>query len=208
MTAELTAIIARYGYMGTFVVVLLASSGVPLPAGELLIAAAIFAAHTHRLDPVLLVLVSAAGAVMGGASGYGIGTTAGAAGLRRFGGYVGFGPARVRLGQYLFLKYGGKIVFFVRFVALVGPFGGVLAGTNRMPWPRFMMFNALGGVCWAAAFGLGGYAFGALLEAVGRPLGIAAGVIVVVVVGGLFLWLHRHEKTLQAEADALLGTEA
>jgi membrane protein DedA with SNARE-associated domain len=82
----------------------------------------------------------------------------------------------------------------------------VLAGTNRMPWRRFMMFNTLGGVCWAAVFGLGGYAFGEMLEALGRPLAITAGVIVVIVVGGLFFWLHRHERVLQTQADTLLGT--
>ncbi len=67
---------------------------------------------------------------------------------------------RLKLGQYLFLKHGGKVVFFGRFVAVLRAFAAFLAGTNRMPWPRFLLFNATGGMVWATLFGLGGYFLG------------------------------------------------
>ena len=73
--------------------------------------------------------------------------------------------------------HGGKIVFFLRFIALVGPFGGVLAGANRMAIGRFMIFNALGAVAWNLVFGAGGYLFGAMFEAVGRTAGVAAVIV-------------------------------
>jgi membrane protein DedA with SNARE-associated domain len=118
---------------------------------------------------------------------------------------VGLGPARIRLGRYLFVVHGGKIVFFVRFIALLGPFGGLLAGANRMPAARFMAFNALGGTAWTLVFGLGGYLFGALFKAVGRPLGIAAVVIALAVVIGAAFWVHRRGAELQQKADAMMG---
>jgi len=201
---HLSQLVESYGYAGVFIVVLVASAGVPLPAGELLVAAAVFAAHTHRLSIVVLVIVSALAAIIGGALGYGIGRTAGAATLHRYGGAVGLGPARMRLGQYLFLTHGGKIVFFLRFVALLGPFGGVLAGVNRMPWGRFLFFNTAGGLAWAVAGGVGGYLFGAAFKAVGRPLGVAMVVVTIALVVGLLVWIHRHEQVLQRKADALL----
>lgn len=205
--AHLSTLVAHYGYAATFVAILLASAGIPFPAGEILIAAAVYAAHTHRLSLPILVLVSSLAAIAGGALGYAIGRSVAAATLKRYGGYVGLGAARLRLGQYLFRVHGGKIVFFLRFVALLGPFGGVLAGANRMAPGRFMLFNTLGGVTWALLFTLGGYLFGAMFAAVGRPLGIAAVVLAIALVGGLLVYIHRREAELQRRADALFPPE-
>jgi membrane protein DedA with SNARE-associated domain len=48
------------------------------------------------------------------------------------------------LGRYLFAHYGGSIVFFGRFIALLRAYAAVLAGANNLaPW-RFLVFNALG----------------------------------------------------------------
>jgi membrane protein DedA with SNARE-associated domain len=46
----------------------------------------------------------------------------------------------------LFLKHGGKVVFFGRFVAVLRAWAAFLAGTKRMRWPRFLLFNAAGGL--------------------------------------------------------------
>ena len=44
-----------------------------------------------------------------------------------------YGP---RAGQYLFLRQGGKVVFFGRFVALWRMLAAFLAGVNRMEWSK------------------------------------------------------------------------
>ena len=202
--AQLSSLVADYGYLVVFAALLLAGAGVPLPAGELLIAAAVYAAHTHRLSIVALTLGGAAMAVLGGIVGYGVGRFVGAAALARRGGVVGLGPARLRLGRYLFLVHGGKIVFFLRFIALLGPFGGVLAGINRMPLARFLVFNGLGGATWVSVLAIGGYLFGAFFQTVGRPVGLAAVAFAIAVAVGAVVYIHRQEATLQAKADALL----
>lgn len=196
--------VQHYGYDVVFAFLFLASAGVPLPAGELLVAAAIYGAHTHRLSIAVLTIGGIAMAVMGGAAGYGVGHSLGVAGLRRYGGAVGLGPARQRLGRYLFLTHGGKIVFFIRFIALVGPFGGVLAGVNRMPWGRFLAFNALGAAVWVCAMATGGYLFGAYFALAGGPIGFVALVLAIGVATTAVIYVHRQGATLQAKADALL----
>ncbi|MDQ2861956.1 MAG: DedA family protein [Pseudomonadota bacterium] len=205
--ADLSTLVAHYGYDVVFAALLLASAGVPAPAGELLVAASIYAAKTGRLSLAVLTLGGIAMAILGGVAGYGIGHTLGAVGLRRYGGRLGLGPARQRLGRYLFLKHGGKIVFFIRFIALLGPFGGLLAGVNRMPWARFLAFNALGAAAWVSVMAVGGYLFGAFFASVGRPIGFAAlaGAIAVAIAAALYV--HRQGATLQAKADALLGCD-
>jgi membrane protein DedA with SNARE-associated domain len=204
---HLSTLVVHYGYLVTFIAILLASAGIPLPAGELLIAAAVYAAHTHRLSLATLVLVGSAGAVIGGGVGYAIGRSVASVTLARYGRLVGLSPARLRLGRYLFDVHGGKIVFVLRFVALIGPFGGVLAGANRMPRSRFLVFNVLGGVAWTVVFAAGGYLFGAFFEAVGRPMGIAAVLVAIALVVGVAIYVHRYGAELQAKADRRFQSE-
>jgi len=53
-------------------------------------------------------------------------------------------PCLYRLEQYLFRKHGDKVVFFGRFIAILRTWAAFLAGTNRMPWAPFLLYNALG----------------------------------------------------------------
>ena len=195
-------LVREFGYLAIGAGVFVVSAGIPIPVGELLVAAAIYASQTHRLDIWLLVLVASVGATAGGAAGFLTGQWGGARLLERYGRMVGFGPARIRLGQFLFRKHGGKIVFLIRFMPVLAPFGGVLAGMNRMPWGRFLVFDTLGGIAWSAAVALGSYLFGEAFRAVGRPVGIA-GIVALVVLGVLGArYMKRHEARLQAQADA------
>ena len=209
MTSDhLSTLVAHFGYEATFVAVLLASAGIPLPAGELLIAAAVYASNTHRLELFLLLLVGSLGAAIGGGGGYAIGRLLGAAALERYGRFVGLDAAKVRLGHYLFAVHGGKIVFFLRFIALVGPFGGVLAGANRMAVGRFVAFNILGSIAWTIVFGAGGYLFGSFFEAVGRTAGIVAVIVTLAAIVAAALYIHRRGAELQAKADAMMTRDA
>ena len=63
----------------------------------------------------------------------------------------------MKIGRYLFDQYGGRVVFFGRFVSVLRTYAAFLAGTNRMPWRRFLVFNAAGGIVWAAIYTFGAY---------------------------------------------------
>ncbi len=63
--------------------------------------------------------------------------------LTRYGHYVGVTTGRIKLGQYLFLRYGGKIIFFAQFVPVLRTLAGPFAGANLMPWRKFMFANAV-----------------------------------------------------------------
>jgi membrane protein DedA with SNARE-associated domain len=58
----------------------------------------------------------------------------------------------VKPGQYLFRKHGGKVVFFGCFIAVLRALAAVLAGTNRMSWAPFLLYNALGGIIRATLY--------------------------------------------------------
>ncbi len=144
------------------------------------------------------------GAVVGDNIGYALGRGFGYPLLLRFGPYIGLNDGRIKLGQYLFLKHGGMVVFFGRFFAVLRFLAAFLAGVNRLAWPRFLLANALGGVVWATAVGLLAYTLGRDIHRIQGTLGIIAGTIAVCVLGGLFVYLRRNEVKLQADAEAAL----
>ncbi|MCC2104715.1 MAG: DedA family protein, partial [Hyphomicrobiales bacterium] len=58
-------IVAQYGLYAVFLIVMLESAGVPLPGETALVLAAIFAGITGQLDIVHVIVVAAAGAIIG-----------------------------------------------------------------------------------------------------------------------------------------------
>jgi membrane protein DedA with SNARE-associated domain len=202
---DLTGLLAHYGYLAVVVLIALESMGIPLPGETMLITAAIYAGSTHRLNIGLVILAAVAGAILGDNLGYWIGREGGFRLLRRYGHRLRITEARLRLGQHLFRRYGGRVVFFGRFVAILRALAALLAGVNHMPWPRFLAFNAAGGFCWAIVYGIGGYAFGRELDRVTGPFRWALVVMAVAATIAFVVLLRRDEDRLQAEADRALG---
>jgi membrane protein DedA with SNARE-associated domain len=197
---HLQHLLATYGYFAVLAVVGMESLGVPIPGETALVAGAILAGE-GKLNIYGVVAAATAGAIIGGACGYWIGRKFGFPIAYRYGRYVSLNEKRLKLGQYLFLKHGGKIVFFGRFVALLRTFAAFLAGVNRYDWERFSAFNAAGAILWAALFGAGGYLLGRAFEHYARPVAVA--VLITAVVGAVFAarFIRYHEQALEDEAE-------
>ena len=205
---QLVALVASYGYAVTFALIFLESVGIPVPGEGILIATALFAARTQRLDIAVVVITAAAAAFLGSNVGYLLGRSAGHALIQRFGGYVGLTPARQRLGQYLFIRHGAKIIFLGRFIAILRAFAGILAGANQMPWRKFLLFNGLGAVVWTMTITLGAFYFGKAFVHLSRPLGVALLVLTGVALIAALIYARSQEATLQRAADAALAGAA
>ena len=182
--AMLSHLLAVYGIWAVFGLVSLESAGVPLPGETALITASIYAGTTRNLDIGLVIAAASAGAILGDNVGYWVGRTLGARLLQRYGRTIRLDPKRLEVGQQLFLRHGGKIVVFGRFVAVLRAFVALLAGANGMEWRRFFLFNAIGSVLWSAFYGLAAYALGHTVHRLAGPLQIAmlaAGLVLAVV---------------------------
>jgi membrane protein DedA with SNARE-associated domain len=201
MDFDTTQLISDYGYWAVGVIVGLESMGIPLPGETILVAAATYAGATHDLDIGLVIVAAATGAIVGDTCGFFLGREIGLPLLHRHGPRIGLTEPRLKVGQYLFLRHGGKVVFFGRFVALLRTLAAMLAGANGMYWPRFLMFNAAGGIVWACVFGIGGYSFGKLIDEFAGPIGIA--LLVLAVIGGIIsvIIARRHEEALIERAE-------
>src|SRR5438876_8490663 len=121
-----------YGYFAIFFLIAGESMGIPLPGETILLAASIYAGKTHHISIFLVVLAAALGAIVGDNIGYIIGYFGGFKLVKRFGKYIKIGKAELKLGRYLFFRYGGRIVFFGRFIAFLRILAALLAGINHM----------------------------------------------------------------------------
>jgi undecaprenyl-diphosphatase len=123
--------------------------------------------------------------------------------LDRYGAALHLSPRHLERAERFFARHGAKTVLFARFVAVLRTVCSLLAGANRMPYRRFVVFNAAGGTLWAVTIGLAGAAFGSqwprLEHWVGRA-GLLFGLIVLLVALALvaWRWAVRHEERLRA----------
>ncbi|MGY3343519.1 MULTISPECIES: DedA family protein [unclassified Bradyrhizobium] len=186
------------------VIVALESAGVPLPGETILVAAALLAAATDQIDIVVVVAAAAAGAIVGDGIGYVVGRRFGMPLLRQYGRYIRLDENRLLIGRYLFFPYGGALVFFGRFIAVLRMFAALLAGANGMPAGRFFLCNVTGGICWACLFGFGAHAVGTEIYKISETLGLVSLGLFIGAGSALSIMVRRYEIVLLRQAQRAL----
>jgi membrane-associated protein len=107
--------------------------------------------------PQLLAIMCAA-AVLGDAVNYAVGKWAGPAVFTSESSRW-FNKAHLLRAQAFYEKYGGKAIVLARFVPVVRTFAPFVAGIGRMRYPRFALFNVVGGAAWVVSLTMVGYWF-------------------------------------------------
>ena len=167
--------------------------GFVIPGETAAVLAGVGAGLGHVPLPLSMVVVVVA-AIVGDSVGYEVG--------RHF-----FGPRvltmplldrhrnRIERAQMFLRRRGGVAVFLGRFTAFFRAMMPALAGASRMPYRRFLLWNAAGGLIWGSVFVVVGYVAGASYQQVEKQVGrgIAVG-LAVVVVGALVFWRFRSER--------------
>ena len=169
------------------------SAGLLIPGETSLLAAAVLASQ-GRLSLPLVIAVGTAAAVVGDNVGYLIGRRGGRWLLVRPGHWQEPRRRLLERGEAFFDRHGGKAVFFARWVPGLRAVGAWLAGAGRMPWPRFLVWNALGGATWTASIAVSAYVLGKAASAV---LGVAGLVLLAVVVaaGAVAVRIRRGQTS-------------
>ncbi len=162
---HLKEIIATYGtwtYLILFVVIFLETGFVVtpfLPGDSLLFAAGTFAG-LGALHVVWLMVLLAVAAILGDTINYWIGHFIGP---RAFSGNIRFLKKEYLDRTHAFYeKHGGKTIILARFIPIIRTFAPFVAGIGAMTYPRFLLYNVVGGIAWVMLFTTGGYFFGTL----------------------------------------------
>lgn len=184
---------ANTAYLGLFALVGAESSGLPVPGETALIAAGVLASH-GRVHIELIIAIAALAAMLGDNLGYAIGRTGGRRLLERDGFLQHHRRRILERGEPFFERHGAKAVFLGRWVAGLRIAAAWLAGINRMPWRRFLFWNALGAIAWATSVGLLAYWLGPPAEKIFRTVGIAGVGLVAVALLGFFGWRRLRRR--------------
>ena len=190
--AELSDLLAAWGYLGIFGLVFLGNMGVPVPEETVLIAGGFLAAH-GLLDREWVYAVAIASAVVGDCCGYAVGRTGGQHLLERLAGRFEFVRSRIERLRTFFDQHGSKAVFMARFVAGARFLAGPMAGAAGMPFLRFLGWNVMGALIWCSLMVTIGYLVG---DEIWRAVGlvhwsarwIALGAFLILLVAYLVRW--------------------
>lgn len=184
------------GYPSAGLGILVESAGIPFPGEALLLAAAAWAAARHHAL-VLVIFFGFVGATAGADIGYWLGYRGGRPFVERFGRFFHIKAEHLARAELFFARHGDKTIVIARFVLGLRTWASILAGMSRMPFWRFQLFSAAGGLVWAAVIGTAGYVLGSnlpLLEAILRAIGIGGLVFLVVIVSFLLVAQERATR--------------
>lgn len=189
------ALLGQWGYLIIFLSAFLESSafvGLIIP-GETIVVISGFLAYHGYLNIWDCVLIAAAGAVMGDSVGYALG------------GHIGKGYFKTHKSLFVikdyhiektygyFRKHGPSTVFFGRYISFFRLFVPFVAGMSEMPYGRFLLYNAAGGITWAFLFTLLGYFFGESWQLAEVWAGRAGGFMVfILAIAAVFIYAYAR----------------
>lgn len=202
--AWLDQAILTWGYWAVLIAVALETMGVPFPGETGLLAAAIYAGTGRPLNIALVIVAASAGAILGDNTGYTAGYFGGYPLARRILRILRVKESALTYTQDYFARHGDKTVFIGRFFALLRATVAFVAGVSHMPWRRFLVWNALGGIVWATVYGLLGYLLGrnlSLLSEVVQVIGEGGTALLVAAVAALIIFLIIRRRRAEAELD-------
>lgn len=183
---------AHYGYFVIIAGVLLENAGIPAP-GHTVVLAGAFLAERGDLSILWVAVCACAAAIAGDNIGFAIGRWKGhdlLARHRRL-----FTPRRERRVCEFFERHGSRAIVIGRFIAGLQSVVPIIAGTTRTPWKRFLVWNVIGAIVWAAFYSALGYFAASSLVAIDCWLGRIGLVIVgVIVVAGAAWWIRRRHR--------------
>jgi membrane protein DedA with SNARE-associated domain len=204
--ANLAPVLNNYGYLAVGGFIALEDFGIPVPGETILIAAAVYAG-SGRLSIIGVGLVALAAAIVGDNIGYAIGYFGGRALVLRFGKYVHLTSERLDKAEGFFDRYGGIVVAGARFVEGLRQLNGIVAGTIRMRWLKFLAFNALGAALWVSVWTSVGYLAGSHITTIYRTVTryslyflIALAIVVVALI--IRAVVRRRRRAARKASDA------
>lgn len=151
-------------------------------------------ANQHRVSLPVIAAVAVLAAIIGDSVGYEVGRHFGTRLLRtRIFAHRQQGLER---GMTMLRNYGGRAVFLGRSTAFLRAVMPGLAGVARMPYGRFLLFNAAGGILWALGFTFLGYLVGASYHEAENVAGWAGEALLglLIVVAVVLVIRHRRRE--------------
>ncbi len=196
---DLEQLILAVGLIGLFAIIFAESGllfGFFLPGDSLLLTAGVIsAAHPDAFPIWLVCAVCFVAAVTGDAVGYWFGQRVGRRLYERPDSRF-FKKSHLVAAEAFYEKHGGKTIVIARFLPFVRTFAPIVAGTARMPYRRFAVYNFSGALLWAIGVPLAGYALGSIIpaEVLDRWLYVIIAVVIALSILPTVIHIYRQNR--------------
>lgn len=187
----------QYGYVVLFVWVFAEQMGFPVPSIPFLLAVGALA-RAGRLNFGLALALGLLAALLADLLWYRVGSRSGSKLLRWLCRFSPKPEACVGRTQDVLTRYGAGSLLVAKFVPGLNSTAVPLAGSVRMPVPRFLLFDGLGALLWLLGYVGLGYLFSNQLQQVAAYALQLGTWLLVILVGGLSAFIawnyvqHRH----------------
>lgn len=182
------------GYVAIFILCVLQSCCVPT-SSELTMGFAGFLAYKGRLDLPAVILIGAAGEVVGAYIAWVLGRTFGRGIVDRWGKYLLLTHRDLDRAEAWYERHPRWGVFGSRLFPLIRNFVAVPAGIAEVPLLRFGLLTAAGSLIWDGAMAAIGYGLGSQWQSVVHGFSDAGYVLAVLAVAAIaFVFWHRFRR--------------
>ncbi|ENI8658965.1 DedA family protein [Listeria monocytogenes] len=207
METWITSIMADFGYIGIFVLIMVENLFPPIPS-EIILTFGGFMTTVTSLNVVMVIIVATLGSVVGAILLYKVASYFGKERLTKivlkYGRILRLKESDIERAENFFLKYGSWAVFLCRMIPLIRSLISIPAGMTKMKMSKFLVLTTAGSLLWnTVLIGLGamlGESWSEIVVFMDSFSTIIYSIIAILVVVGLgFFFRARFKKTLDEE---------
>ncbi|ENQ6502284.1 TPA_asm: DedA family protein [Listeria monocytogenes] len=207
METWITSIMADFGYIGIFVLIMVENLFPPIPS-EIILTFGGFMTTVTSLNVVMVIIVATLGSVVGAILLYKVASYFGKERLTKivlkYGRILWLKESDIERAENFFLKYGSWAVFLCRMIPLIRSLISIPAGMTKMKMSKFLILTTAGSLLWnTVLIGLGamlGESWSEIVVFMDSFSTIIYSIIAILVVVGLgFFFRARFKKTLDEE---------
>ncbi|HAO5945441.1 TPA: DedA family protein [Listeria monocytogenes] len=207
METWITSIMADFGYIGIYILIMVENLFPPIPS-EIILTFGGFMTTVTSLNVVMVIIVATLGSVVGAILLYKVASYFGKERLTKivlkYGRILRLKEADIERAESFFLKYGSWAVFLCRMIPLIRSLISIPAGMTKMKMSKFLILTTAGSLLWnTVLIGLGamlGESWNEIVVFMDSFSTIIYSIIAILVVVGLgFFFRARFKKTLDEE---------
>jgi membrane protein DedA with SNARE-associated domain/rhodanese-related sulfurtransferase len=193
---ETAEFVIRHGYAVLFFWILAEQGALPIPSLPLLLVCGALT-KTGRLSAAMVLFLGVLACLIADGAWFQLGRSRG----KKILGFlcrVALEPdSCVRQTENGFVSYGVRFLLISKFIPGMNAMAAPLAGSARVGWGQFLLFDSLGAAFFVSSWGTVGYLFGDQLEAIGLVVGRAGFrlfLTIVAMTGGWIAWKYFQRR--------------